>query len=460
MLATGGAVPAKLAALVKGVGKTMILSKVKPVLVCAMVMGICGSVGLLWQSTAPAAGAEAREKRDDPAAKEFEQVWGSDRLVAQQSGGVHQKDVKSEPAPKDNPEDKKPSRGFPGALPPDAPDAVPQAAMNLEQFKSKLKEQRGKIESLYVEYEITSKILVDDPKLALRWGLIAVENYKRIDHHAFKGSKRYQQMITPELAKPIGAPEVDPEAPKEVQEWQRKRAEEFKGDVNAVTPPMDQTWAYDGKTLWNRQKVGEQLKGAAADDVYNLFDIKVFWDRGGMTFQSEYLSNVGLHVPDLSLSPDTRQKRGFQFIALFPEDLDKAPYRVLEKTEKVEGAECLVVEAKGNEIGTWKARVKGEEVADKLWFDLEHGLALRKREFSSAGVLTERKINGKLKEVTPGVWLPQESRWQRMAPPWAKAYRDRPALEYVMTVRQFSVNDVKDSFFTVPKGAKIGVDER
>jgi hypothetical protein len=29
-----------------------------------------------------------------------------------------------------------------------------------------------------------------------------------------------------------------------------------------------------------------------------------------------------------------------------------------------------------------------------------------------------------------------------------------------MTVRHFSVNDVNDSLFAVPKGAKIGVDQR
>jgi len=104
-----------------------------------------------------------------------------------------------------------------------------------------------------------------------------------------------------------------------------------------------------------------------------------------------------------------------------------------------------------------KEKVGEREVtADKLWLDLDHGMALRKREFAEKGHLVRRISTANLKEILPGYWLPFECTDELLAPADApKEHHGKPAVVVRHKVRTCNVNDVKDGFFAIPEGVQV-----
>jgi hypothetical protein len=104
---------------------------------------------------------------------------------------------------------------------------------------------------------------------------------------------------------------------------------------------------------------------------------------------------------------------------------------------------------------------------DKLWLDLDRGLALRKREHkTSPGPKTAyRRVNSSFEEVAPGVWLPKESELQTVAPSddpdFPEQYRGKPVVSSRTKVTKWVVNEVPDDLFDplVKPGDQV-LDER
>jgi RNA polymerase sigma factor (sigma-70 family) len=394
VLATGGAVPAKVAAFMKGASTAMFMSKIKTLLVCAL--ALLGGAG-----------------------------WGASALMSQPPT-VQPARPQSAAQPKPNPS---------------VSSATSGTSLTVERIKSNLKEQRDNVQSLYVEYKITIKPLVET-ELLPRWGLLDIYPYEVEEHVGVKESKRYFRTIQTEPLKLIADfDKVDPKAPEEVQKIQkqrmdeRKKARDTKAQIDDAIPPRDRTNAYDGKTAWKQDGRGGE---------YTIFpagmDARIF------SGSQIYLANVGLRYPD----PTNKNKafQGYWNRYLLPEGLDALPYRVLPGTEKVDGDDCVVLEAK-------KTGEDNSEMVDKLWLDLHRGLALRRRDTLYDGLLVERRLNSKFEEVIPGAWLPKQSQWQRAAPKYApKEYHNKIAFEYRVTVLKWSANDVKDALFEIPPGAR------
>ena len=126
---------------------------------------------------------------------------------------------------------------------------------------------------------------------------------------------------------------------------------------------------------------------------------------------------------------------------------------MLDGTERVDDAECLVVEGKQAVRGADREFLR----VDRFWFDPARGLALLRREVRYDGVLYERRSCSRLEEVAPGIWLPKEAIWERCGPAWAAAeYRDKPAFAYLITATQIRVNDAaNDKLFAPSPEAQV-----
>ncbi len=321
--------------------------------------------------------------------------------------------------------------------------------LTLTEVKARLKEQRDKIKGLYVEYSYKLEPKVD-ADLLVRWRIAEVEEDYKFQA-AFDGARRYFHINQAKNLDRLPGKHhaVDPDAPADVQEEQRKQRENLAESLKAngreleETPtdkahPFEFTNAFNGKRAWNKNQLGMYVWYAGEGRISS------FGRRNARYFQ-----NVGLLHPDPTMTPGDQTR-----FWLLPDALELGSYRVLDKPETIDAARCLVIEGKAKTpAGRERPRWAEGEIKDKFWLDLDHGLALRRRELTSAdGRLLERSLNGKLKEVVPGVWLPQESEWQQGPPPWAKEeLRGKPAAAFRMKVTKLVVNEgVKGDLFEPP----------
>jgi hypothetical protein len=275
----------------------------------------------------------------------------------------------------------------------------------LDELKAELLKQRAKVRSFYVHYRLDAEPLAP-LDLLHQWRRLDLAAYAREDHIAFKGNKQYWRKVD-FIAK-------DGPLPK--------------------TPSGDRTMGFNGQYAWcsaHSAPCDQYVKGSPENDL-------------GF-FQSEYLMSVGLRHPDQTVTEKTREAMG-QRLWLLPDAFDRYAYRLSGRTERTDGSRCLVVEAH------WQhPEDKQVTITDRIWLDLEHGLAVRRRDQLFNGQLGERWLTFRLDEIVPGYWLPKETCWKRAAPASAlKEWAGKFVLAYRMTVRGWKVNDVPDSLFEIP----------
>jgi hypothetical protein len=101
-----------------------------------------------------------------------------------------------------------------------------------------------------------------------------------------------------------------------------------------------------------------------------------------------------------------------------------------------------------------KPDASGDEMVDRVWLDREHGWAPRRRETRRKdGTLVSRVTYSNLKEIVPGLWLPQDCRTEFGAPPSAPAeHRGKPYFAYRIKVITWSVDKIDDELFEIPEG--------
>lgn len=315
---------------------------------------------------------------------------------------------------------------------------------SLDEIKAHWATQRERVSSLYIEYQLDTEITVK-PEVYVSLPPFESKIFlpKEETHFGFKGRKRYRRLIEPErpeLLPPRQPPKVDPKASPFEQEGQKIRAEqakaveEIRANPGRLRMPSDETFAFDAVKAWRRAPRG----------AYNVFvhgrDTSLNWWQ-----PKEYLACVGLGVPD-PLEKSTFWQEQHRTV-LMPDLLDARPYRVLGKTETVDGSECVVLQAEYRR--TLPSGEQASEVSrDAIWLDLEHGLAIRQREDACDGLLHSRWINSALFEALPGFWLPKESQIQRFARTGAaEQYLNKPIEITKMRLTKWVVNDVPDDLF-------------
>jgi hypothetical protein len=303
--------------------------------------------------------------------------------------------------------------------------------LELEGIKSRLKEQGQKIESLHLRIRRVTTLAVD-PKEVRSWpNGLDLPKYVGTDEVlvAIKGNKRYRRVLELDYSPlPFGQSVVEG----------RENSRRY----------FDEARAWTGTALLEREagpdSGREEGKSYRARFEYRSTDAEKAHDAFP---PSPYLSNVGLAATDPTAKDEAR--RNLQKMGHLPELLGRWPYEVVRQTEAIEGATCLVLEGTMQCLLPVNKGSQSQRISDKLWLDLEHGLAARKRE-TQIGDYRTRVVNRDFVEVVPGVWLPKESHMEcRASSDAPKPYRDKPLLSRRMQLLFWVVNEVPDDLFEV-----------
>jgi beta-lactamase regulating signal transducer with metallopeptidase domain len=313
--------------------------------------------------------------------------------------------------------------GFAAVVPWRLTAAEGDAPPSLDQLKAGLKSRRDAVKSIRVEYTLETKAHVDPPRLLSQWGIVdGLVQEDRTD--AFKEDKQYHRFKT------------------------RKGTKSFADDTGArINPGVEYARTEDAR--WQVQPDNGIYVRYPERDL-NWFGAQTMGWGPWLYFQS-----VGIAPPDLTMTARERRTRFW----LLPDLLDLSPYRVVRQ-EAVDGARCVVLESAVKEW-PWCSvppHWKGTVVTDRLWLDLDHGLALRRREFRSGDRILGAFVNSEMKEAVPGLWLPTHCEFLAWPPPTAaEEHQGHPAVIVKLTVKDLAVNDVKDEIFSIPAGAVTDV---
>jgi hypothetical protein len=186
-------------------------------------------------------------------------------------------------------------------------------------------------------------------------------------------------------------------------------------------------------------------------DSFLNSNIYLYWDY------TRYLGiNVYKHIAeanDISYSTLQQESQNNPIYAMLKEPFiddvfvkNTSKYRILPDKENIEGFPCLVIEWAG---------------VDKMWVDIEHCFALRKRilHFSPDMPIKYEVNNGDFRQIKPGLWLPYTQTVVEYANPahrpkdlWGKPIR---RVHYV--VEQIVADNIDMSLFdvVVPAGTYV-----
>jgi len=326
---------------------------------------------------------------------------------------------------------------------------------SLDEIKSQFQQQREKIDSLYVEVKREEKPCVDiDVLLTLPGFTNKVRLMNDEVHFAFKGEKRYHRTVRPgdtKRLRPVGEPPKLPPNPsrldREMYKQQVKSHEAMKQSqakaerrglkiTHSGDPVPDEIRAFNGRTYWTRtaRKEGKvQIRISRPRDSMHWFQPTL------------YLRSVGLAI----LDPAEKEEAALesQRMALLPDLFERWSYSVSGDTEKVDGAECLVLTGKPQLTITVGEVTQTMDYDDRLWLDPGHGLAIRRRDIRMQGRFV-RTVNSDFYEVLPGFWLPKNIESQTPAPPGApEEFEGRPVMIMTLTLAKCVVNEVPDDLF-------------
>ncbi len=325
-----------------------------------------------------------------------------------------------------------------GALPPQAATvrkspAPKTATATSEEVIRKLKERTDRYRSLLIEYDITTEAHVD-PQLLLAWQVFDFRGYQERHRIAFSGLKRLTEITVPRVSAyvaPAYAVTPDPAAPKDISQRLAKAQRE-------AAQARDR-----GLIHWHllsyRQTSGMRR---FVFDSKNVHSQSVFGNEDtqkGFLWPTDYLANIGLRP--ITLPDPWPPREGYESEEqawLLPANFARLPHcRVRPNEEKVDGADCVVLE------------VSLKEGIETIWLDPELGYSPRKWEVRAGKRLVWRRTNKDFREFAPGCWLPLEAAVSYGPPAWTSLVQpDLSVYPQRMVLRYARVNDVPDSIFT------------
>ncbi len=293
---------------------------------------------------------------------------------------------------------------------------------SLEQIKAGLKSRHEKIRSLYVETvgETTSPF--------------GPEELGRLrDHYRFWVGRKVQYHY----------------AFREEKRYSREKRTNDRGS-------WDKMWAYNGTSVWTREDGGQTVHPDGSVEKKRPI-VSISSPTGGARFiyPNEWLA---VHLGAAIAGPDLSAKDSMQdvFYCGSPPPPARRTLTVSDQIDELDGAKCAVV------TGTIENTYTRDNETHKLvrrvrfWLDIERDLALRKWEETSASgneypKRLHRVVNSRFKEVEPGLWLPQETEIQRIAPADEEAYPEQFRGSVILSTRvrvtQCVVNRVPDDVF-------------
>lgn len=293
------------------------------------------------------------------------------------------------------------------------------------------------VQSLFIEYRMTSKLLVspEDAKREMNV-IMEVDDIKTI---AFKGDKRLSSVkrataTTPEIS--------DDSSKATLSEEQKSKIESVLGKIaeKPVRKPAGQivgekaiTCSFDGTDLYqwyNEDKVAHVY----GDDFIKRQDS----DSGYIN--QDFMTVIFHSLPDVFSSKNTRADRRIPDI--FGSD---QPSIIRELPEQIDGANCVVIDL-------------GKAVT--AWCDPDLNYSVRRwilREDGTNRTLWQQDMSD-FSEVTQGFWIPHTAvrlRWVLSKSP--ERLQKDPAMEYRYSVLNVHANDLPDSMFTpvLPVGTHI-----
>jgi hypothetical protein len=325
------------------------------------------------------------------------------------------------------------------------------------EIKSRYAGNVQRIRSLDVSYQLETRSNLSPEKL------LALPEYmnqmflpKDEWRVAFKGRKRYTRQLQPERRELLRRPDENglivpaqpaADAPPLIRENQKKLRESYdravanmkanraRGFAFAVGDPSvvsagerDQVRAFNGKAIWHRR--------------LDRYEVWPGTSRPNWFQMSEYLASVGLHVPDPRGEDEIVKSQSIFQLASRIKD---ASYELEPAAEVVDGSTCVVL--KGSLGGTAPAVFITSPPTDRLWLDRDHGLLLRKREIAVDGKVSHRWVNTELKEVEPGLWLPQRTRHEQFPHKLVEELGGKPVMTVETRVQKLEVNRVSDGLF-------------
>jgi hypothetical protein len=297
--------------------------------------------------------------------------------------------------------------------------------ITLDEIKAQWKQQREEIKSLHIVTRTEYEYFIDPKEFYNLLGLVYHMTHSE-DHQAVQGDKLYQRRVC----------------------WRGSAAED--GNEASVVNGLEIVQVLNGEMMGRSEcevlvgPDGIKRKGQPSGSI----------GRNGTEFNWRGLRSC--YLPNVMLSGSLER-----FYRL-PEPLEDRPFLVSKTTEEVDGARCVVLTAAykvagfqiGNEVKEWNY------CRDKLWLDLERGLALRKRETTTGlGKRLTRVLNSRFKEVAPGFWLPQQQEEQWIAPSeggdWPESCRGKPVFVQRSKLIRCVVDEVPEGLFDLKRYARL-----
>jgi len=333
---------------------------------------------------------------------------------------------------------------------------------SLDEIKTRLKQQREKIESLYIETEIetTSPLSLEELRKLPGFERHSwVPNAK--EQFAFKHGKRYSRHQRFGIrSAPLRVPKLYADATpieKALRDfWLEQEKSREAREASLPPGPRPETIGHDqmegltSRAYWVRTISENRHSDGRVEKTQPSVSL---WPPRPRYLGIRYLRYIGLAIPGLQIPGETPRSQQ-DFRNLLPELLERGPYSVQDEFEEVDGVRCVVLEGTVERTSTVRDATQKYTTRDKLWLDPERRLALRKREQRTSPDRTKslrRTVNSNFEEVAPGIWLPRDSQHQTVAPSdnpdFPEAYRGKAILSTRVKLTKCIVNQVPDKVF-------------
>jgi serine protease Do len=333
----------------------------------------------------------------------------------------------------------KPGNTIPVRKRPDPSPMEKETTVSTAELKNRLKQRADAMESLVVEYEVTSDAQVE-PELLVGWGMHQIRDYQERHIVGFSGSHQFVQTQRPEFMMhyaPLDQVGPAENAPDDV----RRKVEDYRNSMAArkARGTLDHLWALNHPSqLTNRFLFdGQTCKQGTSEATMSPVPASMF------NSPVMYLANLMVRPLPPQLPEAIRQA---QRMMRQPDAFEfyKAA-SVLPRTQRVNGADCIVLEAE------WERSVSGKSIRmkDRVMFDPAVGYAPRRWEQFTDGYFTNVRVNEDFEQYDDGYWLPRTCTWTRNAPEWVDAaHRARPAYSYRMRLLRAQCGAQAKQFFS------------
>lgn len=333
---------------------------------------------------------------------------------------------------------------------------------SLDEIKTRLKEQRDKIESLYVETEIETTSPLSPEELRKLPGFQRHSRVPRAkEQFAFKHGKRYSRCQRFGIrSAPPSVPKLYADATpieKALREFYLEQEKSRKAREASLPPgprpemiSHDQMEGLTSRAYWIRTISENKHPDGRVEKTQPSVSL---WPPLPRSLGTHYLRYIGLAIPGPQI-PGKTPRLPQDFPSLLPELLERGPYSVQNEFEEVDGARCVVLVGTVERTSTVREATQKYTTRDKLWLDPDRGLALRKREQRTSPDRTKalrRTVNSNFEEVVPGIWFPRDSEHQTVVasdnPDYPEAYRGKTILSTRVKLTECVVNAVPDKVF-------------